>query len=337
MRLATFLLTAALACSGAQAQTGPTLDAVKTRGTLVCGVSEGLPGFSMPDAGGRWRGFDVDFCRALAAAIFDDPDKVRYVALDAVKRFAALQAGEIDVLSRNSTWTLEREAELGLSFAATTFYDGQGFMVRSALNVMSPLELVGRRICVQGGTTTEQNLLDYVAANRLKVEITRSTSLPDLVAAYDGGRCEVLTSDTSQLHALRIRLAEPESHVVLPDVISKEPLGPVVRQNDPHWFALVKWTHFAMINAEELGVSSKTIDQAMRSEKPAVARLVGREGASGEKLGLTRDWAARIVRHVGHYGEVFERNVGTETKLAIPRGMNQIWNAGGIQYAPPIR
>lgn len=336
MRIA-LLAAAVLVACGANAQAGPTLDAVKARGTLVCGVSEGLPGFSAPDAGGRWRGFDVDFCRALAAAIFDDPDKVRYVPLDAVKRFPALQAGEIDVLSRNSTWTLEREAELGLAFAATTFYDGQGFMVRGTMNLVSPLELKGRNVCVQGGTTTEQNLTDFFAANRVTIQVVRAGSLAELIAAYEGGRCDALTSDASQLHALRVQLKEPDAHVVLPDAISKEPLGPVVRQNDPQWLALVKWTHFVMINAEELGVSSKTVGDNGRAGKPAVARLLGQEGDAGERLGVTRDFAARIIRHVGNYGEVFERNVGGESRLAIPRGMNQIWSAGGIQYAPPIR
>jgi general L-amino acid transport system substrate-binding protein len=337
MRAVSVLAAAMIVVGVIPSRAGPTLDAVKGRGSLTCGVSEGLPGFSMPDDRGGWRGFDVDFCRALAAAVFDDPDKVRYVALDALQRFPALQSGAIDVLSRNSTWTLEREAELGISFTATTFYDGQSFMVRSALNLVSALELKGRTVCVQGGTTTEQNLIDYAAVNGLGLQIVRSRSLADVIAAYGGGRCAALTSDASQLHALRIQLEDPESHIVLPDVISKEPLGPAVRQDDPHWSALVKWTHFVMLNAEELGVSSRTLDEAMRSEKPAVARLVGREGAAGERLGLTRDWAARIIRHVGHYGEVFERNVGMQSKLAIPRGMNQIWTAGGIQYAPPLR
>jgi general L-amino acid transport system substrate-binding protein len=328
------LAAAALATTSASAQT---LKTVKDRGQLICGVSEGLPGFSAPDDKGQWSGFDVDFCRALAAAIFDDKTKVQFVSLSANDRFAALQSKKIDVLSRNSTWTMGRETELGLIFAAVNYYDGQGFMARKGLRIESALELADKTICTQSGTTTELNLADYFRNNRLSYKLTALASASDALKAYDDGRCAAFTSDVSQLHAQRIKLNAPRDHVILPDIISKEPLGPVVRQDDVQWLNVVKWTHFAMVNAEELGVSTKTIGEAMSSQKPSVRRLLGLEGSFGEQLGLTKDWAARIVRQVGNYGEVFESNVGTESKLAIPRGINSLWDRGGIQYAPPIR
>ena len=314
-----------------------TLSAVKARGTLVCGVNEGLPGFSFVDERGAWSGFDVDFCRAVAAAIFSDPNKVRLVPLSADARFQALADGKIDVLSRNSTWTMGRETEFGLAFVGVTYYDGQGFLVPRAMRVTSALELDGARVCVQSGTTTIDNLADFFASNGMTFQEVVSSSTDDAIKKYDAGLCSVLTSDLSQLYALRLRLAKPRDHVILPDVISKEPLGPVVRQNDLQWIEIVRWVHFAMINAEELGVSSKTLGQALRSQKPEVMRLVGTSGNFGEEIGLSNAWAANIVRSVGNYGEVFERNLGARTPLAIPRGLNQLWNAGGIQYAPPIR
>jgi general L-amino acid transport system substrate-binding protein len=335
-RIVRLLACMAFAASSAAAS-AQTLNAVKERGALVCGVSHGLYGFSAADEKGAWSGFDVDLCRAIAAAVFNDAGKVRFVPLSAEDRFARLQSGEVDVLSRNSTWTMSRETELKLAFAVVTYYDGQGFLVRTARNATSALELDGAKVCVQRGTTTELNLADYFRANRMRHETVALASADDTLKAYDSGRCDVFTSDVSQLHAERLKLARPDDHVVLPDIISKEPLGPVVRQGDPQWFNIVKWTHFAMVNAEELGVTSKTIDAALRSEKPDVRRLVGADGLYGEQLGLTRDWVARIVRLVGNYGEVFERNVGTGSRLAIPRGINQLWSAGGIQYAPPIR
>jgi general L-amino acid transport system substrate-binding protein len=319
---------------GAVAQT---LKAVKDRGHLVCGVSQGIAGFSAPQANGEWAGFDVDFCRALAAAIFDDPRKVTFVPLSASERFTSLQSGAIDVLSRNSSWTMQREAELGIVFAGVTYYDGQGFMVRRARNVASALDLGGTKVCVQAGTTTELNLADYFNANGMKEETVRATTVDELVKNYDTGACDVLTSDASQLYALRLKLAKPDEHVILPDIISKEPLGPAVRQGDMQWLTIVKWVNFAMLDAEELGVSSTTMDAARSSSKPDVRRLLGIEGNYGEEIGLTKDWAARVVRRVGNYGEVFERNVGTKTPLGIPRGINQLGNAGGILYAPPIR
>jgi general L-amino acid transport system substrate-binding protein len=313
-----------------------TLKAVKDRGALNCGVNENLIGFAAKDDKGNWAGFDVDFCRALAAAIFNDPGKVRYTPLNAGNRFSALQSGQIDILSRNATWTMTRESELKLIFPAVTYYDGQGFLVRKARNANSALELDGVKVCVQSGTTTEQNLADYFEANGMKFEKFIASSPANAVKAYDAGQCDVYTSDVSQLYAERLTLTKPDDHVIVPDVISKEPLSPVVRQGDETWALIVKWTLFAMVNAEELGVTSKTLDAALKSTKPAVKRLVGAEGDMGERLGLPKDWAARIVKHVGNYGEAFERNVGTGSKLGIPRGINHLWNNGGIQYAPPV-
>lgn len=319
------------------AASAQTLEKVKARGNIACGVNPSLLGFSTKDAKGGWTGFDVDLCRALAAAIFNDPGKVVFTPLGTAERLQALQAEKIDVLSRNTTWTLSREAALKLNFAAVTYYDGQGFLVRRGKNATSALELDGASVCVQKGTTSELNLADYFRANNIKYQ---AITLPDgdqARAAYDEGKCAVLTSDTSQLFAERLRLKAPDDHVVLPDIISKEPLGPYVRSGDNQWLSIVKWTHYAMVNAEELGVSTQTIDQALKSDKPDVKRLVGTDDNYGEQLGLTKDWAVRIIRHVGNYGEVFERNVGTGSQLAIPRGINSLWSNGGIQYAPPIR
>jgi general L-amino acid transport system substrate-binding protein len=314
-----------------------TLDKVKARGSINCGVNPGLLGFSTRDEQGNWSGFDIDLCRALAAAIFNDPKKVQFIPLGTTERLSALQADKIDVLSRNTTWTLSREAPFKLNFAAVTYYDGQGFLTRRSQNVTSALELGGATVCVQKGTTSELNFADYFRLNNMKFELVALPNADDAVKAYDDGKCTVLTSDTSQLFAERLRLKSPDDHVVLPDIISKEPLGPFVRFGDDQWLGIVKWTHYAMVNAEELGVSSSTIDEAMKSSKPDVKRLVGTEGSYGVQMGLTPDWAARIIRHVGNYAEVFERNVGTGSKLAIPRGINSLWTTGGIQYAPPIR
>jgi len=314
-----------------------TLKDVKARGTLNCGVSTGLLGFSSPDAQKQWSGFDVDFCRALSAAIFDDPTKVNFVPLNAEERFKALQSGKIDVLSRNSTWAMSREVDNNIAFAAVTYYDGQGFMVRRSRKVESALELSGATVCVQAGTTTQLNLGDYFRANNMKFQEAPFPDLAGVVKAYDSGKCDVLTSDVSQLYAERLQLAKPDDHEILADVISKEPLGPAVRQGDDGWLMIVKWAAFALLNAEEIGVTSKNVDQALSSAKPDVKRLVGTDGAYGEKLGLTKDWAARMIRHVGNYAEIYDRNVGVGSKLAIPRGLNQLWSNGGIQYAPPIR
>jgi len=326
--------TLALAATAAPAQT---LKTVKDRGELICGVSKGLQGFSAPDAAGKWTGFDVDVCRALAAAIFNDPNKVTFVPLTADERFPALKDSKIDVLSRNSTWTLEREAKLGLLFTAINYFDGQGFLVRDARKVTSALELDKSKVCVQAGTTAESTTREFFAANSMTLELVTLPTSSDLVKAYEDGKCDTITTDVSQLYALRLTMAKPADHIVLPDVISKEPLGPVVRQGDDQWFNLVKWTIFAMINAEELGVATNTLDAAVKSQKPEVKRLVGTEGNLGEQLGVTNDFVVRIVKAVGNYGESFERNVGAASKLGIPRGINQLWSMGGILYAPPVR
>lgn len=335
--LAASIVAAAMGVTGAAFAASPTLLAVKARGALVCGVNEGLPGFSYVDERGAWRGFDVDFCRAVAAAIFGDPNKVRLVPLSADARFQALADGKIDILSRNSTWTMKRETEFGLTFVGVSYYDGQGFMVPRSLKVHSALELDGATVCAQSGTTTIDNVADFFAANHMALLTVATASTDDSIKKYESGQCVVLTSDLSQLYALRLRLARPKDNVILADVISKEPLGPVVRRNDDQWVEIVRWVLFAMLNAEELGVEQRTIDQAMRSQKPEVMRLVGTAGNFGEQIGLDNSWAANAIRSVGNYGEVFERNLGARTPLAIPRGLNQLWNAGGVQYAPPIR
>ena len=339
MRALTQLLTAAafgaiaVAASGAQAGT---LKTVQDRGKLLCGVSQGLTGFSMKDDKGQWTGFDVDFCRAVAAAIFNDPSKVEFVPLNASERFDALKDKKIDVLSRNSTWTLGRENQYGILFAGVTYYDGQGFLVPKSRNLQGALELNDSKVCVETGTTTEVNLKNYFAANNINYELVASPNVAEVVENYEAGKCNVLTSDASQLFSLRTQMKKPSDHMILPDIISKEPLGPVVRQDDITWFNIVKWVNFALLDAEELGVSSKTLDEAMQSQKPAVKRLVGTEGDFGTPLGLSKSWAANAVKAVGNYGEIFDRNVGAHSKLGIPRGLNDLWNEGGIQYAPPI-
>jgi general L-amino acid transport system substrate-binding protein len=331
------LLAAAAVLALTGAASAQTLDTVKKRGVLICGVGQGLPGFSNPDDRGNWTGLDVDLCRAMAAAIFNDATKVKFSPLNAKDRFTALQSGEVDVLSRNSTWTLSRDSSLGLNFAAVNYYDGQGFMVRKSLKINSALELNGASVCTQTGTTTELNLADYFRANKMKYEVLALATADETIKAYDGGRCDVFTTDVSQLYAEKLKLTNANDHIILPEVISKEPLGPVVRHGDDQWFDLVKWVHFAMINAEELGISQKTIDEALKSDKPDVRRFTGAEGNMGEQLGLTKDWAVRIVKLVGNYGESFERNVGSGSRLGISRGLNNLWTKGGIQYAPPIR
>jgi general L-amino acid transport system substrate-binding protein len=314
-----------------------TLKRTIRRGEVLCGVNTGLPGFSIPDDKGNWTGFDVDFCRAVAAAIFDDPKKAKFVPLDANERFKELQSRKVDILSRNTTWNMSREENYDLYFPAVAYYDGQGFMLPRSRNIDSALDLNNSKVCVQAGTTTELNLADHFRANNMKYEEVKLPRLDEVVKAYESGKCDTLTADVSQLYALRVNLTKPSDHVILPDVISKEPLAPVVRQRDDDWMMIVKWTLYAMINAEELGVTSQNIDEALKSKKPDVMRLVGTEGTYGEDLGLTKDWAVRVIRHVGNYGEVYERNVGSESKLHIPRGLNQLWTGGGILYAPPIR
>ena len=320
-----------------KAEPGPTLKAVTNKGFVQCGVSQGLPGFSNPDEKGNWTGFDVDVCRAVAAAIFNEPNKVKYTPLNAKERFTALQSGEIDLLSRNTTWTMSRDTALGMNFTGITYYDGQGFMVRKSLGVTSARQLSGASICTQTGTTTELNLADFFRSNDMPYEVVAFATIDEAVKAYDSGRCDSFTDDASGLYASRLKLTNAEEHIVLPEIISKEPLGPAVRHGDDQWFDIVKWTLYAMLNAEELGVTSKNADEMKRSNDPQVKRLLGVEGSFGEAAGLANDWAYRVIQHVGNYGEVFERNVGKDSKLGIARGLNALWTKGGLHYAPPIR
>jgi general L-amino acid transport system substrate-binding protein len=328
-------LTVAL-CLTATASKASTLDTVKQRGVLNCGVSNGIIGFSISDDKGQWSGFDVDFCRAVAAAIFGDPSKVAYTPVAADQRFEALKSGKFDVLSRNSTWSFSNEADQGLVFAGVTYYDGQGFLVPKSRKVTSALELDKSKICVKAGTTTEANVTDYFKQNKMTFEVVRFEQLPDILKAYEAGKCNVISSDVSQLHSSRLELKKPADHMILADVISKEPLGPVVRQGDDQWLNLIKWVNFAMIDAEELGLASGNIEQAKKSQKPAVRRFIGAEGDVGKPLGLSPDWAYVVVKNVGNYGESLDRNVGKKSKLGIDRGLNQLWTMGGIQYAPPL-
>ena len=336
-RAVTTLALAAAIAFAASAASAQTLNTIKTRGNLNCGANGTLGGFGLPDAQGNWTGLDVDFCRALAAAIFNDPTKVKFVALTAKDRFTALQSGDVDVLARNTTWTSSRDTSLGLNFTGVNYYDGQGFLVRKALKVNSALELNDAAVCVQQGTTTELNLADYFRANKMKLKTVTFASADEAIKAYDSGRCDAFTTDASGLYAERLRLAKSDDHIVLPEIISKEPLGPSVRHGDDQWFDIVKWTHYAMLTAEELGVTKANADEQMKSANPDVKRLLGSEGKHGEALGLTNDWAVRIIKHVGNYGEAFERNVGQGSPLKIQRGLNALWTKGGIQYAPPIR
>lgn len=332
---ATLTATAALSLP---AHAGATLDAVVKKGFVQCGVSDGLPGFSYTDEKGQYLGIDVDVCRGVAAAVFGDASKVRFSPLTAKERFTALQSGEVDILSRNTTWTSSRDTGMGLSFTGVSYYDGQGFLVSTKLGVKNAKELDGAAVCIQAGTTTELNLTDYFRAKGMKYTPITYDKSDETIIALEAGRCDVLTSDQSQLYAQRIKLANPESYVVLPEVISKEPLGPVVRQGDEEWFKIVRWTLFAMVNAEELGVTAANVEEmAKTSANPDVRRLLGAEGEYGKDLKLSKDWALNIVKHVGNYGEMFERNVGMGSELKIARGQNALWNAGGLQYAPPIR
>ena len=331
------LLALAVAFGAATTASAQTLNTVKARGVLNCGANGTLASFGLPDAQGNWTGFDVEFCRALAAAIFNDPTKVKFVPLTAKDRFIALQTGEVDVLARNTTWTSTRDTANGLNFTGVTYYDGQAFMVRKAMKLNSALELTDAAVCVQQGTTTELNLADYFRANKMKLKTVTFASADESIKAYDTGRCDAFTTDGSGLYGERLRLASPNDHLILPEIISKEPLGPAVRHGDDQWFDIVKWVHFAMVNAEELGVARGNVDDQMRSEHPEIRRLLGLEGSHGEALGLTNDWAFRIIKHVGNYGEVFERTVGQGSPLKITRGLNALWTKGGLQYAPPIR
>jgi general L-amino acid transport system substrate-binding protein len=328
------LLGSALAMAGAQAAT---LDAVKQRGHLKCGVSQGLAGFSTPDSKGQWTGLDVDFCRAVAAAVFGDAGKVRYTALSAKERFTALQSGEVDLLSRNTSWTLSRDTELGFNFAGVIYYDGQGLMVHKDLGVTKASELDGATICANAGTTTELNIADWFHARGMTFRPVVFEKSDEVVAAYDAGRCDVYTTDRSGLYAQRIKLKNPDAHMILPDLISKEPLGPLVRQGDDQWFDIVKWTLFALIAAEEHGLDSQNVEQQRKASKnPEVRRILGVDGSSGQSLGLGADWVVSILLQVGNYGEIFERNLG-RAPLGIERGLNALYTEGGLMYAPPLR
>ncbi|MEQ8400093.1 MAG: amino acid ABC transporter substrate-binding protein [Roseitalea porphyridii] len=333
----TGVLGAAIVALGASAASAATLDDVEAKGFVQCGVSQGLPGFSNPDADGEWSGMDVDLCRGIAAAIFDDPQAVKFTPLSAKERFTALQSGEVDVLSRNTTWTMSRDTQLGLNFAGVNYYDGQGFMIRTDMNINSALELSGASICTNTGTTTELNVADYFRANNMEYELVAFEKADEVVAAYDAGRCDVYTTDQSGIYAQRLKLTDPGAHKVLPEIISKEPLGPVVRQGDDQWFNIVKWVHFATVNAEEMGVTSENVDEMLESDNPGIRRLLGVEGEFGTDIGLENDWAYKVIKHVGNYGEIFARNVGPDTPLSIARGINALWTDGGLQYAPPIR
>lgn len=313
------------------------LDEVKAKGHLQCGVNTGLTGFSAPNDKGKWEGFDVDFCRAMSAGIFGDADKVKYTPLTSKERFTALQSGEIDVLARNTTWTFTRDVNLGLEFIGSNYYDGQGFMVRKDLGVKSAKELDGASVCIQTGTTTELNLADYFRSSSMTFKSVVFEKADEIRAAYDAGRCDVYTTDRSGLAAQRSLLKEPDAHVVLPEVVSKEPLGPVVRHGQSEWGDVARWTLYALIVAEELGVTSANVDDMKSSKNPEVLRLLGVEGKMGEQLGVRQDWAYQIIKSVGNYGEVYERHVGINTPLKLERGLNAQWTKGGLLYAPPFR
>jgi len=321
----------------ATVSTADTLDDTMKKGYLSCGLNTGLPGFASPDSSGVWKGIDVDACRAVAAAIFGDASKVKYAHLNAKERFTALQSGEVDMLARNTTWTATRDTSLGLTFTGVNYYDGQGFLISKKLGVNSAKELDGATVCIQAGTTTELNLTDYFKANKMEYKpITYDTSA-QTIDGFEAGRCDVLTSDASQLYGLRTTLKDPSSAKVLPEIISKEPLGPVVRQGDDKWFKIVRWSHIAMLNAEELGITSKNVDEMLKSNNPSIKRLLGVTGNYGEYLGLDKKWAYNIIKNVGNYAEVFDRNVGKDSPLKISRGLNALWKDGGIQYGAPIR
>ena len=342
-KMIAWILGAAVSAFAAAAANAATLDDVKAKGFVQCGVTTGLMGFAMPDSSNNWTGMDVDFCRAVAAAIFNDPAKVKFTPLSAKERFTALQSGEIDVLSRNTTWTMSRDTSLGLKFAGVMYYDGQGFMVKKSLGVDTALKLDGATVCTQTGTTTELNLADYFKANNMKYQVVAIEDVDEVRIAYEEGRCDILTTDQSGLYAQRLVLKAPDDHIILPEIISKEPLGPLVRQGDDAWFNVIKWTYFALLNAEELGVSQANVEEMKSSPNPEIKRLLGAKSEDGSAagfgtgIGLPEEWVVQIVKHVGNYGEIFERNVGLGTPLKIARGKNALWKDGGLQYAPPIR
>jgi general L-amino acid transport system substrate-binding protein len=314
-----------------------TLDRVKQRGFLSCGINVGLPGFSQSDNRGNWRGLDVDYCRAIAIAVLGDSTKVKYVPTTTTERFAALRSGEVDVLVRNTTWTSTRDSSDGLSFVGVNYFDGQGVMVKASRGVQSVKELNGAVVCLLTGTTTELNLANYFAVNHMSYKPRTFNKFDEAVQAYLADNCDAYTSDRSSLYSARVLQARPKDHIVLPEVLSKEPLGPSVLRGDPQWFTIVKWVHFALLNAEELGVTQANVEEMARSTDPDISLLLGRAGDFGRGLGLENDFAAKIIKAVGNYGEIFERNVGSGSRLRIERGLNNLWNKGGLQFAPPIR
>ena len=313
------------------------LEDVKAKGFLQCGANTGLAGFAAPNDKGEWEGFDIDYCRALAAAVFGDPSKVKFTPLTAKERFTALQSGEVDVLARNTTWTFTRDVNLGLTFVGVNYYDGQGFMVRKDLGIKSAKELDGASVCIATGTTTELNLADYFRSHNMKFTSVVYEKSDEIRAGYDSGRCDVYTTDRSGLAAQRSLLKNPDANMVLPEVISKEPLGPVVRQGDDQWADIARWTLNAMISAEELGVTSSNAESMKTSKNPEVRRLLGTEGDLGKQLGLSADWAYNIISKVGNYAEVYDRNIGPNTPIKLERGLNALWSKGGILYSPPFR
>ena len=337
------LVAAAVAALGAllamPAHAGKTLDGIKARGQVVCGVNTGLAGFAAADSAGKWSGLDVDVCRAVAAAVLSDPEKVKYVPLNAQQRFTALQSGEVDILPRNTTFTLTRDASLGLNITVPNYYDGQGFMVTVKSKIKSAKQLKGQTVCVQSGTTTEKNLTDYSKANNLNIKPVVFEKLEAAENAYFTGRCVSYTTDASGLASTRNKVAKnPADHVILPDLISKEPLGPMVRRGDDEWFAIVKWVMYGLLEAEEYGVTQANVDKMKLSTDPVVQRLLGGGNEdTGKLLGLDKEWLARAIKATGNYGESFERNVGPKSPLGLPRGVNNLWNKGGLMYAYPIR
>ena len=337
-RLTMIAAGAALAVTMTGTAFAGTLEDVQAKGFVQCGVSQGLPGFSNPDEAGNWTGIDVDVCRGIAAAVLGDASAVKYTPLSAKERFTALQSGEVDVLSRNTTWTLVRDTALGLDFTGVNYYDGQGFMVRKDLGITSALELNGASVCVNIGTTTELNMADFFRANELEYEPVVFEKADEVVAAYDAGRCDVYTTDRSGLAAQRLKLADPGAHIVLPETISKEPLGPVVRHGDNKWGDVVRWTLYAMLEAEEYGVSSaNAADLKANTKNPVIMRLLGVEGDLGQSLGLDNDWSYNVISQVGNYAEIYDANVGPDTPLKLERGVNALWKDGGLQYPMPVR
>lgn len=336
MNVARWLLAAAMILAATPAMADGVLDAVKARGHVQCGVNPNLPGFS-ERSGEAWSGFDIDICRAIAAAVFGDPARARFTPLAPEAQIEALRLGEVDVLSSNTTWTMKADTTSGVRFAAVTYYDGQGFLANRKLGIGSVLELSGARICTQKGSAAEANMTEFFQTRKMPFQAVSFEKPEDVLRAYDMGQCDVFTSDLSSLHSIRLQLTNPDEHIVLPEIASKEPMGPLVQQHQERWFDIVRWTAFAMINAEELGVTSANVDSMLQSNNQAVRRLLGVEGDLGKRIGLEKDWALHVIRHVGNYGEVFQRNVGEGSALKIPRGINALWNSGGILYAPPIR